>query len=255
MFDRLVSAAACRSVITQPIALLSVLNQLDEGIILLDDRCNTLWANTAFTSTIRADPECDRILAETRRLAATVATADESFSSASAPPRAQFVARADVCTRVARYALRAVRLGRDAALMERPIDVVVSMARVIRRIPDAEVLVSRFGLTPCEASVAVLLARGMSNRDIARTLAVSAHTARHHTESVLLKLDIHTRAAVGGVVLDADWPARPDHEVARPGYLHDVADTARRNGQPALSATSDGRPIRAGRSSSAEPAA
>jgi DNA-binding CsgD family transcriptional regulator len=134
--------------------------------------------------------------------------------------------------------------------MERPFDVIVSMTRVIRRLPDPEALVNRFGLTPCEASVALLLARGMPNRDIARTLAVSTHTARHHTESVLLKLGIHTRAAVGGVVLDPDWPARLDHAAPRPGYIADAGGIARRNGHRGLSETPDDRPIRVARSSS-----
>ena len=239
VFDRLVSAAACRSVTAQPNALLSVLNLLDEGILLLDVRCNSLWANTVFASAIRADPECDRILTETRRLAASVAAAEESFSSSSPAPRTRLVARADVCTRVARYALRAMRLAHDVELMERPFDVVVSMARVIRHFPDAEALVKRFGLTPSEAMVALLLARGMSNRDIARTLTVSAHTARHHTENVLLKLGIHTRAAVGGIVFDADLPARPDHVVARPAATHDRIATAPRDGQQCLSDIAD----------------
>ena len=241
--------AACRRVTAQPNALLSVLNLLDEGILLLDDCCNTLWANTVFASAIRADPECDRILTETHRLAAAVATAEESLSSDSSAPRTRFVARADVCTRVARYALRATRLAPDAELMERLVDVVVSMARVGGHVRDADALVKRFGLTPSEASVALLLARGMSNRDIARTLAVSTHTARHHTENVLLKLDVHTRAAVGGVVFDADFPAEPDRVVARPA-THDRTGTALRDGQQWLSGIADDGWIGMARSSS-----
>lgn len=213
VFDRPVSATAFRSETVQPIALLSVLNQLDEGIILLDDRCNAFWANTVFAAAMRADPEGDRILTETRRLAGTVATiplVGAPASSSSGVPPALPVARTDISTRVACYSLRATRLGRDAEFMERPFDVVVSMARVTRRTPDIEGLVNRFGLTQAEASVALLLARGMSNRDIAQTLAVSTHTARHHTENVLVKLHVHTRAAVGSVVLDAAWPGTPD---------------------------------------------
>ena len=218
MFDRPVSPAVFRNVTAQPIALLSVLNQLDEGIILLDDRCNALWANTVFAAAMRADPEGDRILTETRRLAETVATVPvgrEPSSLALALPPALPVARADIITRVACYSLRATRLGPDAEFMERPFDVVVSMARVIRRVPDIEGLVNRFGLTQAEASVALLLARGMSNRDIARMLAISTHTARHHTENVLVKLHVHTRAAVGSVVLDAAWPGTPDDRPIR----------------------------------------
>ena len=202
----------------QPIALLGVLNLLDEGIILLDDRCNAFWANTVFAAAMRADPEGDRILTETRRLAETVATvrvAEEPSSSAVALPPALPVARADIFTRVGRYSLRATRLGPDAEFMERPFDVVVSMAHVVRRVPDIDGLVNRFGLTQAEASVALLLARGMSNRDIARTLVVSTHTARHHTENVLVKLHVHTRSAVGSVLLDAAWPGTTDDRPIR----------------------------------------
>ena len=54
-------------------------------------------------------------------------------------------------------------------------------------------LVQRFGLTPQEARVALMLADQLSNRDVAARLGVSVHTARHHTERVLAKLQIHSR--------------------------------------------------------------
>lgn len=53
-----------------------------------------------------------------------------------------------------------------------------------------------FRLTLQEARVAVLLARRRTNREIARELGISPHTARHHTESVLRKLNVHTRREV-----------------------------------------------------------
>ena len=54
-------------------------------------------------------------------------------------------------------------------------------------------LARRFGLTPQESRVAIMLAEHRSNRDIADRLGVSVHTARHHTEHVLAKLQIHSR--------------------------------------------------------------
>ena len=54
-------------------------------------------------------------------------------------------------------------------------------------------LARRFGLTPQESRVALMLAEHRSNREIASTLGVSVHTARHHTEHVLAKLHIHSR--------------------------------------------------------------
>jgi DNA-binding NarL/FixJ family response regulator len=49
------------------------------------------------------------------------------------------------------------------------------------------------GLTRREAQVARLLARGRSNQAIAQELNISAHTARHHTQRILSKLEVHSR--------------------------------------------------------------
>jgi DNA-binding NarL/FixJ family response regulator len=55
----------------------------------------------------------------------------------------------------------------------------------------------RYGLTPRELEVAKLLARGKSNAAIAGELRISAHTARHHTQRILTKLEVHSRAEAG----------------------------------------------------------
>jgi DNA-binding CsgD family transcriptional regulator len=57
-----------------------------------------------------------------------------------------------------------------------------------------------FGLTLREMDVARLLARGESNAAIGATLGISPHTARRHTESVMLKLGAHARAQVGAIL-------------------------------------------------------
>jgi DNA-binding CsgD family transcriptional regulator len=45
------------------------------------------------------------------------------------------------------------------------------------------------GLTPRELQVLTLLAEGASNKEIARRLGISVHTAKFHVGSVLDKLD------------------------------------------------------------------
>jgi DNA-binding NarL/FixJ family response regulator len=55
----------------------------------------------------------------------------------------------------------------------------------------------RFGLTRREVEVAKLLALGRSNQAIARELKISSHTARHHTQRILSKLEVHSRAEAG----------------------------------------------------------
>lgn len=57
-----------------------------------------------------------------------------------------------------------------------------------------------FRLTRSEARVALLLAARQSNREIAEEAGVTEHTARRHTEKVLLKLGIHHRIQVREIV-------------------------------------------------------
>jgi DNA-binding CsgD family transcriptional regulator len=61
---------------------------------------------------------------------------------------------------------------------------------------EAVRLRDRYGLTLREIEVTRLLLRGESNREIADRLSISEHTARHHTERVLDKLGVRSRAAI-----------------------------------------------------------
>jgi DNA-binding NarL/FixJ family response regulator len=61
-------------------------------------------------------------------------------------------------------------------------------------------LVLRFGFTRREEQVALLLAEGKSNQAIARELDISVHTARHHTQRILTKLEVHSRGEAGAKI-------------------------------------------------------
>ena len=58
-------------------------------------------------------------------------------------------------------------------------------------------------LTPREREVAALLARGLSNRQIAQELVVSQRTAAHHVEHLLAKLGAPSRAAAAAYAVRA----------------------------------------------------
>lgn len=66
-------------------------------------------------------------------------------------------------------------------------------------LPSPGALAERSGLTRRQAEAALLLARRHSNREVAAALGVSVHTARHHVEGVLAKLDV-SRSEVPRVV-------------------------------------------------------
>lgn len=68
----------------------------------------------------------------------------------------------------------------------------------------ADAMKWRFRLTRSEVRVALLLASRWSNREMAAMLGVTAHTARRHTEKVLMKLGIHSRTRVRSVLAAID---------------------------------------------------
>ena len=68
-------------------------------------------------------------------------------------------------------------------------------------LPSEGAVRARYGLTPQEARVALLRARGVDTGAIADRLGVSVHTVRRHTERVLAKLGVRRSAEVGPALL------------------------------------------------------
>ena len=83
-----------------------------------------------------------------------------------------------------------VRAGRyDAAAVEAVLG--AAGHRVLRRREGPA------GLTAREVEVLRLLARGLSNKEIAVALFISAKTVANHVEHIYAKIDASTRAAAG----------------------------------------------------------
>ena len=80
-------------------------------------------------------------------------------------------------------------------VLERP-----SLPSVGLKSPTDGTLRQRYRLTGREVEVLRLLLLGQSNNGIAHTLCVSEHTARHHTERVLRKVHVHSRAQLGAAI-------------------------------------------------------
>lgn len=69
--------------------------------------------------------------------------------------------------------------------------------------PSSERLAAMLPVTRREAEVLALLASGLTNDEIARRLAISAHTVARHLERIYSKLDVHNRAAATALALAA----------------------------------------------------
>ena len=72
----------------------------------------------------------------------------------------------------------------------------------------------RLGLTPREREVAALVARGLTNRQIAAALVISERTAMKHVEHILDKLEFSSRVQVGVWVAEQGRPPQGERRGA-----------------------------------------
>jgi DNA-binding CsgD family transcriptional regulator len=88
---------------------------------------------------------------------------------------------------------RAEELLAESASLASAIGMPTLLARIeaLRTSPPADVLPD--GLSPREAQILALVARGLSNREIGRTLTISEHTAANHVRSILRKTSCANR--------------------------------------------------------------
>jgi DNA-binding CsgD family transcriptional regulator len=191
-------------------ALLCVFDMLVEGVLLVDGTGGMFYRNPALERMLLDDADRGSLLREMRQLALWLPRhGTEGQNDADDTPAAAGALETtrDTRTTVARYRMRAAPL--DDALLGTERAVIVTLERLTAMFPSPLALADRFNLTACEAGVAQLLAQGHSNGVIAKMLSISPHTARHHTESVLLKLNVHSRAEVGGKLLGTRRPSGP----------------------------------------------
>lgn len=159
----------------------AAVDALSAAVLVLDETGAEVHWNGSLVGLLEPETEDGRLLAHVRRWARYLGT-----PSRTTPPQA-------VVQGVhGRYRLGGVRL--EAALDG--VGGVVTVERVGLPLPPAPALRDRFGLTRRETEVASLLAEGLSDRTIAACLSIAHATARRHTERVLRKLGVSSRAAV-----------------------------------------------------------
>lgn len=176
------------------------LDAVSEPIAAFDADGRLLHRNPALVRLLDADSERDRVEVELRVLARRLrALAFPRRHDANGAAGAPTVSR-EVATARGTYVLRGVLLPPSGGGFGEAMLVSVTLDAP-PALPDSEAVRARHGLTKREAEVALLLAEGLSNAEIAERLFVSPHTARHHVENVLSKLGINSRAAVAARLL------------------------------------------------------
>lgn len=116
----------------------------------------------------------------------------------------------------------------------RPLALLTAERRRVSARVTAHELALRFGLTARECEVAELLRGALSNAEVAAALGISPFTARHHTERVLGKLGVRTRAAVSGVFAALGGGAAAERRGAPPNGSRTPPRPTPASGAPAV---------------------
>lgn len=171
------------------------LDAVSEPLIVFGRGGVERYRNTAFVQMLDAEAEREKIMMEVMRLAISV----QPFGmvpSSTVPLSSPFAApQRTLRTTSASYDLRASVVGPN--MFDSETAVIITLTRQgPPALPSAGNLRDRFGLTAREAEVAILLAEGLSNSEIAERLFLSPHTARRHTANIFGKLDVTSRKAL-----------------------------------------------------------
>jgi DNA-binding CsgD family transcriptional regulator len=158
-----------------------------EAAVLFSATGAEMHRNGAFAAAIAEEPAAEVVCAAAAELARG------ALARAAAGGAGPQLTELDVRTSRRMYRLNASVLG-ESLLLREPVAVVWVSAQPLR-VPDCREV---FGFTVRESEVAQLIAQGRTTRQIAETLGISWHTARRHTERVLAKLNVSTRAAAAG---------------------------------------------------------
>jgi DNA-binding CsgD family transcriptional regulator len=172
----------------------AALDHVEEPIAAFTLDGRELFRNAALVALVAAEPESDALLATVRRAAADARS--RYLPSLRLAPASPFAPeRFKVRTRRAQYAVRATVVEPGSFHADESVLATVQV-HAAPSLLHADALRDRFGLTPREVDVALLVAEGCSNPEIAERLFLSLHTVKRHVEQVLAKLNVTSRAAV-----------------------------------------------------------
>jgi DNA-binding CsgD family transcriptional regulator len=175
----------------------TMIDALPEALIAFDADGAESHRNRAFQNLPVGEPDRAVLVRTARKLAAGIGPLHEPISSPQ-----PLTAQCDLSIATGSYQLRAFIA---PSLTTRP-GVLVLVERDALLPPPGR-LQARYGLTPRQAEVALLMAEGLSDRAVAERLVISPHTARRHAEAVLKKMNLSSRAGVALACVQASASA------------------------------------------------
>jgi DNA-binding CsgD family transcriptional regulator len=173
-----------------------VLAGLGEGATLIDASGHVVYENPALRRILLQDTEARQIKLECARVGRLVLALASRRGVKSQAHEIVTPGDERVRTAGASYRVRGTLLG--AGTLDRGPMALVVIERTAPEPLSIGELHDRYSLTRREVTVSQLLSQGRTNAQVSQVLGISIHTARRHAERVLLKLGVHTRAAVAG---------------------------------------------------------
>ncbi len=185
-------------------AALEAFDAVADGLVVLDADGRERYRNRALLALIDADPERGLVEGALWQLGRDLRRLAFPRRTEAGPALAPM--QRTVATARARYTLSATLVASGAFGVTDSALVTVA-TDVAPRPPTVEEVRARLGLTVREAEVALLVAEGLSNREVADRLFVAPGTVKRHLEGVFAKLGVSTRAAVAARLLQPGAPA------------------------------------------------
>jgi DNA-binding CsgD family transcriptional regulator len=180
-------------------AIFPMLDRIGERLMLFSLTGRELHRNLSMRRTLDEDPDRERLLEGAHGVArAVIAHAEANGGETARLLGVEGDSEQQLSTTLGRYRLHGCIVGPDAP--DAGAAVLISVDRLTPEVPGIQTLRERFNLTVREVQVACLLVQRMTNEEIAGALGISTHTARHHTESVLLKAGVNSRRALHSVL-------------------------------------------------------
>ncbi|HSU95066.1 MAG TPA: helix-turn-helix transcriptional regulator [Gemmatimonadaceae bacterium] len=184
---------SCLRLATRRAALGQLFDSIESALACFDAAGNVVQQNLAMTKLLSAEPEHDRLLAQMRAAANTLGASlrratRHAYSDTPASPWR------DLSTAARHYRLSASLL--PAGLLAPQSMIVVALDPLDQQQRSDTELRATYALTSREIQIARLLATRHHTPEIADLLGISVHTARRHTEHVLMKLGVHSREQV-----------------------------------------------------------